>query len=75
MSKKLSFANISEKQQTLATEFFNIFIVKSRFYENHQSFFVLIRECFAAEDVEQMSNLHLHEMKEFLIRYATSYNP
>jgi len=27
-----------------------------------------IRECFAPEDVEQMSNLHLQEMKEFLIR-------
>jgi hypothetical protein len=27
-----------------------------------------ISECFAPEDVEQMKNLHLQEMKEFLIK-------
>ena len=29
-----------------------------------------IRECFAPEDVDQMKNDHLQEMKEFLIKYV-----
>jgi hypothetical protein len=64
----------SGKQLKSAAEFSNI-IKKSRFYGNQKSIFIRIRECFAAEDVEQMNNLHLHEMKKFLIRCATSYNP
>jgi hypothetical protein len=60
--KKLSFANIFGKTEKIKTE-----------TETREAFSIRIRECFAAEDVEQMSNLHLHEMKEFLIRCATSY--
>jgi hypothetical protein len=30
----------------------------------------LLKECFATEDVEQMKQLHMQEMKEFLLRVA-----